>query len=153
MIELHKRADFYLLPTTAAESMNHFACRLTEKVANLGKRIYFLCRDEEQQTQLDDLLYSFRPDSFLPHSTKDQVNELTLITLGLALPVNFQPEVLINFHSEPALQLPLSSHPTTKYRVVELVMNTVVEKDIARLKFKGYKDAGFEMQTHNLDAA
>ena len=152
MTELHKKADFYLLATPAPESMYTFACRLTEKVASLGKRIFFLCRDEEQLTQLDDLLYSFRPDSFLPHTIKDQADGLTSIILGLEPPQQFQPEVLFNFQSESALKLPPHSG-LQEYRVVELVLNTSAEKHIARLKFKGYKEAGFEMQTHHLDTA
>ncbi len=150
MTEVRKKADFYLLATADPAGLYHFACRLTEKANSLANQIYFLCRDEEQQSRLDDLLYSYRPESFLPHSTKDQPNGLTPIILGLTLPVEFQPDVLINLQTEPALQLP-SQLTASEFRVIELVLNTSSEKHIARIKFKGYKEASFELQTHNLD--
>jgi DNA polymerase-3 subunit chi len=43
------------------------ACELVEEIYGRGERIQVLAPDPGQASRLDDLLWTFRPDSFVPH--------------------------------------------------------------------------------------
>ena len=62
------RVDFYLLPDRAPNSRPLLACRLTEKAFSLGHRVYIHVESTQQAQYLDDLLWTFRQGSFIPHS-------------------------------------------------------------------------------------
>jgi DNA polymerase-3 subunit chi len=42
-------------------------CELAERIHARGERLQILAPDSEQASRLDDLLWTFRPDSFIPH--------------------------------------------------------------------------------------
>jgi len=58
---------FYLLPQDTEESRLIHAARLTEKAWQQGDHVGLFCDSEAQAQTLDDLLWSFRPDAFIPH--------------------------------------------------------------------------------------
>lgn len=60
--------DFYVLTQTTAIARLHYACRLAEKAMNQGHHIAIALDDEAQAQTLSDYLWSFKPESFLPHS-------------------------------------------------------------------------------------
>ena len=57
------RIDFYQI----AGDERTFACRLIDQVFHRGHKIYVHTLDSEQATRLDEHLWVFRPDSFIPH--------------------------------------------------------------------------------------
>jgi DNA polymerase-3 subunit chi len=64
--------DFYVLTQTTAIARLHYACRLSEKAINQGHRIAIALDDEAQAQTLSDYLWSFKPESFLPHTLQDK---------------------------------------------------------------------------------
>lgn len=64
--EGHRRW-FYLLGQPQQAARYVFAAKLAEKALAQGDRVCLFCDDREQASALDDLLWQFRPDSFLPH--------------------------------------------------------------------------------------
>lgn len=65
------QVDFYILPQDSAEARWHFACRLAEKVYRLGHRVLILVNNPGEAQQLDDWLWDFRAESFVPHQRLD----------------------------------------------------------------------------------
>ncbi len=63
--------DFYVLTQTTAIARLHYACRLTEKAVNQGCHIAIALDDELQAQTLSDYLWSFKPESFLPHTLQN----------------------------------------------------------------------------------
>ena len=61
------RVDFYILDTPSPETLIRLACRLSEKVWKMGHRVYVATASAKATQRLDELLWSFRPDSFVPH--------------------------------------------------------------------------------------
>ncbi|MDX1589348.1 MAG: DNA polymerase III subunit chi [Oleiphilaceae bacterium] len=59
---------FYLLAEDSETARLHHAARLAEKAWRQGDRVALYCRDGEQAGQLDEILWAFRPDAFLPHA-------------------------------------------------------------------------------------
>lgn len=60
--------DFYVLPSNQNAARLQFACRLAYKAWSQNRQVYLHCANEAEAEQMDELLWSFRPDSFLPHS-------------------------------------------------------------------------------------
>lgn len=67
------RVDFYVLQNTVPEERLLFASRLAEKAYTLGHPIYFHCPSRSMARYLDDLLWAYRKNSFLPHALAEDV--------------------------------------------------------------------------------
>ena len=62
------RFDFYVLPDQKPNGRLLLACRLAEKAYRLGHRIYIHASSAAQAENLDELLWTFRQGSFVPHA-------------------------------------------------------------------------------------
>ncbi|MBJ6982393.1 MULTISPECIES: DNA polymerase III subunit chi [unclassified Luteimonas] len=62
------RADFYLIakPRFRDEPLL-LVCELAKKAQAAGQPMLVLARDADQAERLDDLLWSFDPDAYVPH--------------------------------------------------------------------------------------
>ena len=60
------------------------ACEIAEQTYGQGQRLQIIAANEEQATRLDDLLWTWKPDSFVPHGiweeSADQVAQPVVIT-------------------------------------------------------------------------
>ena len=63
-----QRADIYLLQSTAFSDQLEFCCKLTEKAFQQGHNIHIQTREGYQNEALNERLWNFRRDSFLPHA-------------------------------------------------------------------------------------
>ena len=61
------RVSFYLLNSQDVQSRQQFACRLAEKAVRQGNKVMIATGNEAESRELDQLLWSFRPESFVPH--------------------------------------------------------------------------------------
>ena len=62
------RADFYLIARPRFRDQPLLlVCELARKASDAGLATLVLARDSAQAEQLDDLLWSFDPDAFVPH--------------------------------------------------------------------------------------
>jgi len=59
--------SFYILPTESLDDRYLFACKLIEKAYRSGSFCYVLTDSAEQSRIIDDLLWTFRAGSFIPH--------------------------------------------------------------------------------------
>src|SRR5690554_2374947 len=81
-----ERVDFYILAGSGRQAAEQFACRLCEKAYNQGNRIFIRAEDGAQTEALDELLWTFRSGSFLPHARVGADDEDTPIVLGERVP-------------------------------------------------------------------
>lgn len=139
------RVDFYVLPGRQAGSRLLLACRLAEKAYGLGHTVYIHAASPEQAQQLDELLWTFRQGSFVPHALypdADQDAPPVLIGWPPEPPVN--ATLLINLGDEaPAFADRFE-------RVAELVDQDENTLAASREKFRGYRSWGCELYTHKL---
>jgi DNA polymerase-3 subunit chi len=136
------RVDFYLVDDDAVELA---ACKLANKAFRLGHRVFVLVPDADAATGFDRLLWVFNPGSFVPHELhSDHGNPLTPVIIGHEAPPADSNDVLIN----------LGDHVPDCFsrfeRVAEIVGSSPAQKDLARERFRFYRDRGYELQTHNL---
>jgi DNA polymerase-3 subunit chi len=137
--------DFYILKDKAPQGGMQFTCRLAEKIFKDGHQVYINTASEQQLRQLDDLLWSFRQGSFLPHAVyKSNAPETTPILLGHATEPDGPSDVLVNLAEDiPAFFSRFS-------RVTELVSGDDAQRDAARTRYRFYKDRGYTVRSHQL---
>jgi len=133
------QVTFYLLENHPL-SPEQFACRLIDKAWRNGLPMHIHTADEHSCQYMDQLLWSWRECSFLPHGTISDPHQQYPITLGFSQPALEQKRLLIN----------LSSQVPDFFRDFARVCEVVVEdqKAISRAKFRAYRQAGTEPEVH-----
>lgn len=143
------RVDFYLLPTADDRERLVWVCRLAEKAYRGGHRVHIHCRSQAEATFLDDLLWSFRAASFVPHIRLDtqQPDEDTPVSLGHGTQQPQDCEVLLNLDEE------IPEWSRRFQRIAELVPQLPEQRRLSREHYRQYKTLGYALQTHDLEAA
>ena len=92
--------SFYLLPTSSGQDRDLFVCKLIEKAYRHGEYPYVLTGSPEHSQKIDDLLWTFRPGSFIPHQTyTGELPEFNReILIGAAQPQNPDKTSLLISH-------------------------------------------------------
>jgi DNA polymerase-3 subunit chi len=139
------RIDFYISQTSRDEDRLRLACKITEKAYKLGNSVYIHTDSTEQAGLIDDLLWTFRDGSFIPHQTDAGNNEKSApVLIGHNKELQHGADVLINLaHEIPACFSQFE-------RVAEIVNDTPDSTAHARERYKFYRDRGYELQTHKL---
>lgn len=139
------RIDFYVLAEARDNSRALLACRLADKAYRLGHTVYIAASSEAQAATLDDLLWTFRQDSFVPHERYPLTSaEGSPVLIGAASPAEVTAQVLINFTDA------LPDGFERYERVVELVDAHPDVLAASRERFKHYRERGFTPETHKL---
>jgi DNA polymerase-3 subunit chi len=140
------RVDFYLSKNGRPDSGMLTACKLAEKAWKLGHKIYIHLPDPQLARALDDLLWTFRDGSFVPHGTTEQgdaSDDPVLIGWQAEAPDD-RHDVLINLANE------VPAFFSRFQRVAEIVEGSEQAKTLARDRFRFYRDRGYELNTHEL---
>lgn len=139
------RIDFYVLPDQRDNGRALLACRLADKAYNLGHTVYILTASEAQVAALDDLLWTFRQDSFIPHERYPLAGEESSpVLIGATLPAEVNRQVLINYTDG------LPEGFERFERVVELVDSQPEVLAKSRERFRQYREKGLTPETHKL---
>ncbi len=139
------RIDFYVLPDHRDKGRALLACRLADKAYSLGHTVYILTASDAQAAELDDLLWTFRQDSFIPHERYPLIGaEGSPVLVGVASPAEVIAQVLINFTDT------LPEGFERYERVVELVDQTTDVLAKSRERFRQYRERGSTPETHKL---
>lgn len=138
-----KRIDFYLLEDETPEARGLIACRLLEKAYLKGHRLFVLCDNQKEAESLDELLWTFREDSFVPHNLQGEGPEPPPpIQIGYEKEPRGFNDILLNLSKE------IPKFYTRFKRVMHLVNNE--QKELSRDHYKYYKSKGYELHIHNL---
>lgn len=142
------RIDFYILEGRQDAGRHlQIACRLAEKAWSGGQRVYIHTDEAVSAKKLDDMLWSFRAESFLPHQLLAEGQDsdaLTPIHIGWNEPPAQHDQVLINL----AAEIPLCFSRFD--RVAEIVSATEQAREQGRQRYRFYRDRGYPLQTHRL---
>ena len=141
------RVDFYILEQQQGEARYRFACRLAEKAWQQGNKVYIHTENAEQSQRLDELLWTFRVGSFVPHSLDDAAEaDSSPIHIGHDAEPKHHDEVLINLAAEVPLFF------SRFERVAELVDQDEQVKQQGRGRFRFYRDRGYPLENHTINA-
>ena len=135
------RIDFYQLDQSRHRTED-VVCRLCAKAYSQKQNILVLTDSVEQSDRIDQLLWVFEDDSFIPHDVEEVEGFTTPVMIHNNPPTADNREVLIN----------LSASIPTFFPQFERVLELVTEdnKDSARERFRYYKDRGYELFHHHL---
>lgn len=141
------RADFYLIakPRFRNEPLR-LVCELARRAFEAEQPALILVRDEAQAEELDDLLWSFDPDAYLPHQIAgvaevedDEVTPILVVPPGVETPSR---PLVINLRDAAA---------TGEFvRVLEVVPADASAREPLRARWREYQHRGFELAKHDM---
>lgn len=141
------RIDFYILPTGDENERLAFCCRLIEKAYKQNHRIYIHAETEVQAYELDELLWTYREDSFLPHNLYGEGPEPPPpIQVGFQSVPEKHKDILIN------LSATVPEFYRNMNRVIELVNQNPEIQTVSRHHYRFYRSAQHEINTHKLQS-
>jgi DNA polymerase-3 subunit chi len=139
------RVDFYLLAGSGAEEPSLIVCRLLEKAYLRGHRVFVYCSNQQEAEKLDELLWTFKDNSFIPHNLQGEGPEPPPpIQLGFQDEPRGFNDILINLHSE------IPKFYTRFRRIIEVVANNDSAKELSRTHYREYRANQCELQTHEI---
>ena len=135
------RADFYLIdkPRFRGQPLL-LACELARKAVHAGQPTLVLARDAAQAEALDDLLWSFDADEYLPHQIAgmdegDDDTPILISTPDMDIPAR---PLLINLRD---------AAPAGNFdRVLEVVPADPSARGPLRERWKHYQALGFDVK-------
>jgi len=140
------RIDFYILKQPGQRSRQYFACRLAEKAYRLDNTVHIHAGDQSDAQRLDDLLWTFRDGSFVPHHliAKSGADVQSPVSIGCENDLTEPRDLLINLGDD------IPPFAETFPRVAELVTSDEECKQLSRKRFAEYRDQGHTLETHNV---
>jgi len=135
---------FYLLEEeqkleNAAQQSHFQACLQAANFYRQNQRVFIYSADQQTAHQLDELLWAFEPDSFVPHNLPGEGPKN-----GAAVEISWQPPtnrrpVLINLTST------VPNFANQFSLIVDFVPHDETLKQQARERYKGYRQWGFQV--------
>ena len=137
------RVDFYLLNQSHPQAGWLVACRLLEKAYQRGHRVFVYCESPQDAALLDELLWTYKDDSFIPHNLQGEGPEPPpAIQIGYGPDAGGFNDILLNM----ATTIP--QFHTRFRRIMEIVMDNDAAKEISREHYREYRNKRFELHTH-----
>lgn len=138
------RVDFYILSSAGAQDRLYFACRLAEKAYSELDSIYAHTESEAMAGELDEMLWTFRQGSFVPHEILAGQAPQAPVRIGTPAQAQETGQLLINLTGE----VPAFAEQFT--RIAEIVDTDEGNRAASRQRFRRYRDLGIEPVTHNI---
>ena len=133
------KVTFYKLAKDAPNLK--LVCQLIKKACLSQQKVLCLVADDQTAEQLDQLLWAFEADSFIPHG-------IGLDQQPVAISAVVEPgdhhQVLINLQGE------IPTWFSRFERVIELVQPESEDEQTKRENFKFYKERGYALDFHDL---
>ena len=139
------RADFYLIGKPRfREQPLLLACELARKATDHGQALLVLCASTAQAEMLDDLLWSFDPDAYVPHQIVGADDDEDDVPVLIAAPE----------HDAPLRPLVLNLRDQVVQgdfeRVLEVVPADASAREPLRERWKAYKARGFDLNKYDM---
>ena len=147
MVKIAK-VDFYQLsPNTNQHERNLFLCKLIEKVYLRKHKLYIHCQDQQEANQIDELLWTYKDTSFIPHNLLGEgPSEAPPVQLGFDKTPTHN-DVLINLATE------IPEFHTRFKRILEIAINSDDVSDTASHQehLIYYQQQNFDISTHTIN--
>lgn len=123
-----------------------FACKLAEKAYRQGIYSIIYTASEAHSRIIDDLLWTFRNTSFVPHQITNRQNSPCLQQIFIC--TDFMPDkenlTVINLTDF------CPKNPDRCERIFEIVADDESSKQAGRQRYRQYRQLGAKLTTHNL---
>lgn len=142
------RVDFYILESADAQARLKLACRLAEKAWLQSQKVLLLTPGSADAQALDEMLWTFRDRSFVPHeiySPDRPPRASVLISDSAQIPA--EADVLINLRDEVPEGFERFS------RIVEPVDGDPARRQSGRDRYRFYRERGLAPDSHQVGGA
>jgi DNA polymerase-3 subunit chi len=137
------KADFYVLPSSDPDARGRFLCRLVEKILGLGHQIFIHTADESEAKRIDQLLWEFKPESFIPHSMVTEPLP-AVVKIGWQDQRPEHNDVFLNLH------LDIPKDALSFNRILEIVVQREDILTSTRNNYKLYQSNGIAIDMHDM---
>jgi DNA polymerase-3 subunit chi len=141
------KIDFYVLETTTNQLQAlYFACQLIQKFHE-EHPIYVHMNTHADAERLDALLWTFKDDVFIPHQLYDPTqphSSAVQIGFNTQIPTPHSQGILLNLCPDPPIFY------TTFNHLIEIVFNDPLVQQLARERYKVYRQQNHELNTIKL---
>lgn len=151
------QVDFYILPDSSDHARFLLACRLADKAVQRRLGVFVLTDTESEARKLDELLWTFAQNSFLPHRLAWEADaaseEPVLIGCRERSHADAQQtEPDESQHWDLIVNLTAEIPETFgRYeRLAEVVDADPARREDGRVRYRYYRDRGYELKTHQL---
>jgi DNA polymerase III subunit chi len=150
------RIDFYILKPESHRNVEQLACQLTEKAYLQNSFIYIHSQSVEQANSLDELLWKYKPNSFLPHTVQSTTDQNKIDDFDYPILINVSDSIPegLNAENRPEFLINLSNTTPDFFsqfqRLAEIVDKDEKSKQEARERFRFYKERGYLIATHDV---
>jgi DNA polymerase III subunit chi len=138
-------ATFYVLQSDSQRARFEFACKLIEKAYRSGQFGYVLTDSDAQSQLIDDLLWTFRAGSFIPH--QQFTGELPALENVFLIGATPTPQAWQKLVINLSNQIPQNFQQAA--RILEILDNSEATKEPGRHRWAQYKQAGFDVTKHD----
>lgn len=111
------------------------------------KKIFIQVSSHEEGQRIDELLWTFRDISFIPHNylgVNSVIDPLLSVNIAINKPSALGAEILLNLSDKVPTYFPEFS------RIIEVVSAEKENKNQSRQKYKFYKAQNCLLTTHNI---
>lgn len=138
------RADFYLIAKPRfRDDPLQLVCELARRAYAAQQPTLVLTRDFAQAEAVDEKLWAFDEDAFIPHQLAGDEDDA--VTAVLIVPPGVQTAdrpLVINLRDDIA--------PGRYQRVLEVVAADPGEREGSRLRWRAYQELGFQLAKHDM---
>jgi DNA polymerase-3 subunit chi len=133
------RIEFYAIVTRFQTEPLQLVCRICEKACAAGQPLAVLVDDQETAEALDQLLWEFKPDAYVPHQIAgDEDDEYTAVLIVPPGAPHGPRPLWINLRDAAA--------PDGAERLIELIPADDAAKTAARQRWRAYQARGHQPQ-------
>ncbi|MGM0769539.1 MAG: DNA polymerase III subunit chi [Pseudomonadota bacterium] len=136
---------FHILAQNTPAARNLHAAKLVDKAWQQGDRVCIVCDTAEHAEELDDLLWNFSPDAFIPHSVVADSATACTDPVGILL----NPPAAEDWDTVIILSGTLPAHAERFKRLALVAHNDPAVLDQARSHFKQLRALGIEPRVHD----
>jgi DNA polymerase-3 subunit chi len=139
------RADFYLIdkPRFRDEPLL-LVCELARKAHAQRIPTLILARDFAQAEAIDDLLWAFDEDAFIPHQLAGDEEEDAEVAVLIVPPGTDTADRPLAINLRDAIA------PGNCERVLEVIAADPAAREGSRQRWRAYRQAGFEVAKHDM---
>jgi len=137
------RVDFYILDENGSDNRLETLCRLTRKIYGLGHKLVIFAPDTSIASEVDERLWTYQPDSFIPHEMVDSTGQISDTPVLICTDIReMAGDVLINL----GIEMPGCGDRFS--RIVEIIGQD--ERQSGRERYRQYQSHNMQIQTHQL---
>ncbi|MFV8570895.1 DNA polymerase III subunit chi [Marinobacter sp. SBS5] len=142
----NQRYWFHILAQNTPAARNLHATKLVDKAWQQGDRVCVLCDNQQQAQELDDLLWNFTPDAFIPHSIATDPSTPCSDPVGILL----YPPAAADWDTVIILSSTLPEQADQYRRLALVAQNDPAVLNQARGHYKQLRKLGIEARVHDM---